>query len=130
MLIDGYSYSDMHKDCYGFRPSQSTWERLKTMSEDEIRSEMDRMQISICRQIDEDRIAQLQATRDVFQRVREGAAQHGVDLFTYLRWMVQAELPNGDIRHEQDWSGVVGYEWGLSYRLADRLYRLAMKREH
>ncbi len=73
-------YSDIHKDCYGSRP---TTERLYAMSRDEMLADLEYMQDCIERDIAYDRKVQQDAVNDCI-------AVGAVDEATALRWLEDA----------------------------------------
>ena len=73
-------YSDIHKDCYGSRP---TTERLYALSRDEMLAELEYMQDCIERDIEWQRMSQQEA-------IRITMIAGAMDEATALRWLDEA----------------------------------------
>lgn len=64
-----YAYSDTHKDAYGFRPKEWSWQpEFETL--EGLRKEMDRIEDIICEQIKQEEIEYAQAAEDFEAEVK------------------------------------------------------------
>lgn len=76
-------YSDIHKDCYGTRPTADMTARFYALSRDEMLADLEYMQDSIERDIAYDRKVQQDAVNDCI-------AVGAIDEATALRWLEEA----------------------------------------
>lgn len=79
------TYSDLHKDVYGFRPRNVHFE-----TQEEFDAEYERL----CRQLEvvikEERQAELKNQKELKRRIRSLMASHSIDALTALRWDFEA----------------------------------------
>lgn len=88
------TYSDMHKDAYGFRPRHiPEW----TISEFE--AEFERLQVALDRAIAEDNAAYEAAAIRMESRIESTIALGAGTRENAIRWMMDADNVNGDIEY-------------------------------
>lgn len=90
------TYSDLHKDVYGFRPHRGAYEAWAAMSDDEKQAEWDRL----CSRLDEVMAEQKEEERHAIEefekRVANVIAMGAGDRETALRWIMDASDSDGD----------------------------------
>jgi len=106
--FDINTFSDLHKDAYGFRPSERFYVWMDTATNDELQAEWDSLLIAVKRSIEEDNQRELLAISRFEQLVSETIERGAADRETALRWIMDASSCNGD------WE-LLCYEHGLPY---------------
>lgn len=100
--------SDLHKDAYGFRPSQGTWVRYKAMTTKELSAEWDSLLKTSQESMEEEkRVKQLNAKK-FEERIADLISMGAQDRATAIRWIADAEEVDGDM-------GFLEYKCGLEY---------------
>lgn len=101
-------FSDLHKDAYGFRPSQGQWQRWAQMSVAQLEVEYDRMCRHLEAELDREKAAQAEATVKFEATIVELIATGAGNRATAIRWLQQAYKAEDDI-------GYLEYQMGLPY---------------
>ena len=106
--FDGDIVSDLHKDAYGFRPSQGWWESWKTMSDDEKQGEWDNLIFAMNCSMEYEREQEARATKEfedlVIRTIQTGAKTRE----DAIRWIMDASDCDGDWEY-------LCYKHGLPY---------------
>lgn len=90
-------YSDVHKDAYGFRPRD--YDRVKALSLDELRAEMDYLGKVAAEEYDREVKAEGEAALRLWASAMGLAMSQNVPLATAYRWLMQAEDLENDLEH-------------------------------
>ena len=102
------TFSDLHKDAYGFRPSERFYVWMQTATPDELQAEWDRLIKAVEAAIEEDARRQKEAIESFEAHVQKTIDAGAGDRQTALRWIMDASSCNGD------WEFLC-YEYGLPY---------------
>lgn len=89
-MFDWQIASDLHKDAYGFRPSQGTWARWKAMSEAELTAEWDRLCRDLDAEVDRENAAFAAAEVAFEAHIAKLTADYGISRETAIRWDMDA----------------------------------------
>jgi hypothetical protein len=108
-LMNDLLLSDLHKELYGFRPSQSTWARWSEMTDAALTAEYEEMIVDNDRKIDADRAAEKVVIAQYEARIAKMMADFSIDRATAIRWDIQAV---GD-EEEVERYGMSHYAWEL-----------------
>lgn len=105
--FDDDTFSDLHKDAYGFRPGSQYYGWLRTATDDEKQAEWDRliavMERSIARDAELTREAIARFEKSVTMTVALGALERT----TAVQWLIQAEGNiNGDLSYFEYLQGI------------------------
>lgn len=113
-FVNDSLFSDAHKDAYGFRPSQYTYQAWYAMSEAELVAERDSLYAAVEASIEEDRRAHQCAATRFEAMLAKSMADHGIDRATAIRWDMDAEgISERDVAaYGMDW---YAYHHGLKY---------------
>jgi hypothetical protein len=112
-------YSDMHKDAYGFRPREWQWPELDSMSIEQLKVELDKLQGDVESAIAQEAAEEQAAAEALAQTVLELMNEQGISLADAYRWLMQAEGCENDLDHFL-WRMGVGCG-RLSYQLKEQL---------
>ncbi len=96
---------DAYKDAYGFRPRHMN---LSAMSEQELRTELSRLEVAIQESIAAQKVAEEAATKEFEELVQHTIEQGARTRQNAVRWIAEGCQYNGD------WD-MVCYEYGLPY---------------
>lgn len=88
--------SDLHKDAYGFRPSEGFWVRWEQATPDEKQAEWDSLVSEMERTFQEQKAEQAEAVVRFGRRVQEVIDSGARDRETALRWIMEADECDGD----------------------------------
>ena len=99
---------DMYKDAHGFRP-RHMMEAIRSATVEELRKDMDQLQVIIADNERQRRIAEHEAAHAFEMRVQSVLACGAQDRAMALRWIHEAEDTNGDDEY-------LCYTLGLPYR--------------
>lgn len=88
--------SDLHKDAYGFRPSQSWWLEWKYSSSEEKQLEWDRLISALEESIKAEKQDEERAIVRFSKRIQEVIDSGAKDRETALRWIMEADECDGD----------------------------------
>ena len=89
--------SDLHKDAYGFRPSESFWVNWNCASDDAKQTVWDGLIDAFDRAVDEQKAAYDAAKSEYEARLAEYISLGAKDRATAIRWLVQSlELTEAD----------------------------------
>ena len=94
-----YDVSDLHKDAYGFRPSQDFWEFWSTATPDQKQAEWDSLCESLKHTIAEEKEQQDQAIWDFETRIADLRSMGAKDRNMAIRWIIEG-LERPDIYHD------------------------------
>lgn len=100
---------DIYKDAYGFRPSCYC---LDTMSLGEMQAEIERLELRIIAQIEEQKDRQTKAVEKFEALVSQLMRDNYIDRVTAIRWLRQAE---DCIQAREDNGDYLCYTYGLPY---------------
>lgn len=103
------SWSDLHKDAYGFRPRD--WDRIKNLSDADMKAEWDSMVESVEQNIEIERHAKEVASAKFEETLAEVIAAGAGDRSTAIRWLLDA---TDDVMAQSD-IGYFEYLNGLPY---------------
>lgn len=93
------SISDLHKDAYGFRPSQGFWEFWSTASDVEKQKEWDSLCDALRRREAENQELEQAAVVDFENRIAS-LMEHGArNRKMAVRWLAEAFETNGDVSY-------------------------------
>ena len=107
--------SDLHKDAYGFRPTEYFWEEW-TQASDEVKQEIwDRLLVTMDEQEKAEQRREEQALVTFRATLRKVMNEQGVDWRTAMRWLMQAD-DEQDVDH---WL----WKQGLSYEKSGEIRR-------
>ena len=96
MTYDENTVSDLHKDAFGFRPSQCWWEQWKSNTPAEKQVEWDSLILAMERSIAEDKASEAFAIK-VFGALVASTIETGAkDVETAHRWIMESSDCNGD----------------------------------
>lgn len=87
--IDAQSYSDLHKDVYGFRPRDL--DRWEAMTGTQQNAEYDELCRELARVMDDEAEMERQAIIELDARLDGYVTEFGIDFATALRWAVEGE---------------------------------------
>lgn len=102
------SYSDLHKDAFGFRPGSRDWARWSAMSDDAKQAEWDSLVEVMKRRMDEEKEMEQECIARFEANVAGVIAAGAKDRETAIRWIIDAEDVDGDLDH-------FCYRMGLPY---------------
>lgn len=94
--FDEYTVSDLHKDAFGFRPSQCWWDSWTTMTDDEKQSEWDSLIESMEASCVEEASREQRAVAIFENTVSAVLASGAKDRATAHRWLMEASKAQGD----------------------------------
>ena len=107
--FDSNIVSDLHKDAYGFRPTQGFWAQWEAMNDDGKQAEWDSLCDALYASNEEEELRQQRAIVE-FEGLVETTIESGAsDRETALRWIMEAST-----MCDGDWS-FLAYEHGLPY---------------
>jgi len=101
-------FSDMHKDAYGFRPTQATWQAWALMTDAQLDEEAIRLQAAVDESIENDAREQRAASAKFEAAIADIMSVGNVSRETAIRWNMDAVGAEGDI-------GYYEYQWNLPY---------------
>lgn len=107
---DDSTVSDLHKDAYGWRPSESFWAEWNNSTPAEKEVIWNRLVETLEESIDLERKMEASALEAFENRVAESIAAGAKDRNQAIKWILQAE----GLDDERD-PGYVCYQLGLSY---------------
>lgn len=105
---DLYGFGELHKDAYGFRPSELYYTWMQTATPNELQAEWDRLIKAAELAIEEDKRRQKEAVESFEALVQKTIDAGAGDRQTALRWIMDRSNCNGD------WD-LLCYEYGLPY---------------
>ena len=105
---DMNSFSDLHKDIYGFRPSAQFYEWLRMATEDELQAQWDDMCARLEFECKRERQLEEEAAEKFEQLVAQTIDTGAGDRQTALRWIMDASDCDGDWEY-------LCYHHGLRY---------------
>jgi len=111
------TYSDLHKDVYGFRPRNVHFE-----TQEEFDAEYDRLVRQLAVVIEDDRRDKVCAIKTVKNRIRGLMREHSIDVITALMWDFDAM--GCDALY--GWESYC-YETGIGFALDRKMSRLGVK---
>lgn len=88
-------YSDLYKDANGFRPRDYTWSNWKKFTDDQKQVEWDRLIALLDFNMHHEAKASLMAQKNLELQIQQNISSGAVSRETALRWIVQAENPEG-----------------------------------
>lgn len=95
--FDDSIVSDLHKDAYGYRPSNSYWKSWNEMNPSEKQAEWDHL----CKVMDEemarDEAHQTRCIEEWNQRISHMMVSYTINRATALRWDIDATDVDGDV---------------------------------
>ncbi len=100
--------SDLHKDAYGFRPSESFWEYWTASDDDRKQRIWDELLDALEREMEYQRQREAEAVYDFNVHLRNLLDAGASDFEMALRWMHEAHDTNGDDEYLE-------YHLGLPY---------------
>lgn len=106
--------SDLHKDAYGFRPSESFWTTFAAFNPEQKQALWDSMIADLNRSIDEDRKLQEEAIIKFENRI-ENLMHDGTNVKSIVKWLMQAEECNDAEMFEFDNGLPFGYLKKMGY---------------
>jgi hypothetical protein len=117
-LIMDYTYdvdtvSDLHKDAYGFRPSELFWEEWIGANEAQKQEIWDSLERALEVSMEIERENEQRAIERFEALVRVNIDAGAEDRETALRWIMDASRANGDWEY-------LCFEYGLPYRYFER----------
>lgn len=108
--FDDNTYSDLHKEAYGFRPRQSGW---YDAAPEEKQREWDYLIEVAQRRALEEEMEEQRAALEFESRIQELIAYGAGDRATAIRWLDDAYETNGDM-------GYLEYKLGLPYHYLEK----------
>jgi hypothetical protein len=116
VIIDA-TYSDLHKDVYGFRPRGVNFE-----TQEEYDAEYERLVRQLDVVMEDERLAKIRAVKTVKDRLCGLMRDHGIDGLTALQWDYDAMGCDG-------WYGWEDYCYttGIGFALDRKMFRLGIK---
>jgi hypothetical protein len=108
--FDDSTVSDLHKDAYGWRPSEAFWAKWNNSTPEQKQVIWDGLVETLEESIDLERKMQASALEAFEARVTESIQAGARDRNQAIKWILQAEGLDG----ERD-PGYVCYQLGLSY---------------
>ena len=102
------SFSDLHKEARGFRPSEGFWQWVKTATPDELQEKWDSLSHAADREYTLMQEMQAEALVRLREELAETTANNRVDMVTAVRWMHDAYSTNGD-------NEFLDYRCGVAY---------------
>ena len=102
------SFSDLHKDAYGFRPSAGFFQTLNEASDVEKQAIWDDLIVALDRSIEEDREMEQEAISSLEMRVSVLLACGAVSRKHAFQWILDSLDVNGDLEFA-DWELGVPY---------------------
>jgi hypothetical protein len=110
------SFSDLHKEAYGFRPSSTWYEWMQAASPDELQEQWDSLVRSAEWAFQEEQELREQALTDLNKTIAEMQRDHKVDMATCIRWLHDAYKTAGD-------DGYLEYHLGVAYGTIAKLLK-------
>jgi hypothetical protein len=96
MTYDENIVSDLHKDAFGFRPSQSWWEQWKSNTPAEKQAEWDSLIVAMEASCVEEKAREDRSVA-IFENTVSGVLASGAkDRATALRWLMEGSKADGD----------------------------------
>ncbi len=118
---DDDTYSDLHKDVYGFRPRGEAYLAWTRMTDAEKQAEWDYLVRRLGEEVDRERIEQEEAAARFEARVTATIAAGAGDRETALRWIYDAECGEVPEGCQPDWDYLcfhVGVRYGYFKKAA------------
>ena len=113
--FDSNIVSDLHKDAYGFRPSQYFWQNWESSTDAEKQVEWDRLLRALDAANKEEEAREAAAVSDFEARVQANIELGAVDREQAVMWIVDSlNLTEYDLAYGGSY---VCYELGLPYRM-------------
>ena len=103
--FDEDSVSDLHKDAYGFRPSQSWWYGWDHASDEGKQHQWDSMLAALERANEEDREREARAIK-VFEDRVTNLMHSGTTQERVITWLIDASDANGDVEYFEYLNGL------------------------
>jgi len=105
--------SDLHKDTYGYRPSQCWWDRWDLFSNDQKQAMWDAMSQDLSEELDRERQAEARAAFALTERLEKMYELGAKDEVQALKWIMEAEeFSSNDLEYGPDY---FCYRFGISY---------------
>ena len=108
------SFSDLHKDARGFRPSEGYYEWLETATPDQLQAEWDSLYLAFENSVNEEEQLKAAALELLIAHIDNITKNNNVDVKTCIRWMHDAEGTNGDNEY-------LDYKLGVKYGTIDNI---------
>ncbi len=90
-MLDGFELiSDLHKDVFGFRPSQAYYEWFNDLPHAKKQAEWDKLVEELDDQIEDQSVQDVKAELAWDARIEEMMNQFGIDRKTAIRWDIEA----------------------------------------
>jgi len=105
-----YLISDLHKDVYGYRPSESFYSRWKAYTDHEKQGVWDSLCADLEKELAYEEKAKEQAKELMEARIEELMEIGAQDREQAIRWIMQAEQITGEYGYEE-----LEYHLGLPY---------------
>jgi hypothetical protein len=103
--FDENSISDLHKDAYGFRPSESFWSAFAAFNPDQKQALWDSMIADLKRSMEEDRVMQEEAVVKFEDRV-DNLMHDGTTRKRVIEWLMDADESLGDVDYFEYLNGL------------------------
>jgi hypothetical protein len=103
------SFSDLHKEAYGFRPSESFWQWANAATPTQLQSRWDDLANSAKLRYQEQCDMEAAALVELQIQLDSTMREHGVSIVTAIRWLHDAHETNGD-NHYLDYKLGVKYD--------------------
>ena len=94
--FDENTVSDLHKDAFGFRPSQNWWADWSSMNDEGKQQEWDSLLVSLERSMVQDKADEAVAVEKFAALVAKTIASGAKNVETAHRWIMEASDCNGD----------------------------------
>lgn len=114
--FDELCVSDLHKDAYGYRPSQGWWRAWNNMADSEKQSEWDRLVEAVEAEFEYEARREQRAFDAWVGRINNIVVTQGVSRQDAIRWDMDAEDAD-DVEH-------YCFLQGFGYRHADEINRI------
>jgi len=110
------TFSDLHKEAYGFRPSYTFYEWLEKASPDELQKEWDSLLDSAEYAAQEEKDRADKAHEELVNVLASMQKDHSIDMATAIRWMHDTYQTDGD-------EGYLEYHVGVRYGTLQKLLK-------
>ena len=103
--FDENSISDLHKDAYGFRPSESFWSTFAAFNPEQKQALWDSMIADLRRSVEEERVMQEEAVVKFEDRV-DNLMHDSTTRKRVIEWLMDADESLGDVEYFEYLNGL------------------------
>ena len=101
-------FSDLYKECNGFRPSEAYYASLREATPDQLQEEWDFLLARIDQVVSDQERMEAECLKRLQDELHQTTSANGVSVATAIRWMHDAYGTNGDPEY-------LDYKLGVKY---------------